>query len=209
VNNAVALILRHSQRNEPSPWDVNGNMELTTDGLKAAYIFGQKMRIEKQVRIHYSPVTRCEETAKQIFKGFSDLGGNCELVGPSYILRGIGLDKERFIDELKKHPIHLIMNRWIAGLYPKDKWPSFQDYSKKAAKIIWNKLEKFAKETLSIYVTHDIHLMIMRFGWFGIPICEEWINYLDGFAFSFENDKIKLLDSGKIIYKEIPYWWNK
>lgn len=204
-----ALILRHSKRFEPSPWEEDASMELTDDGLEAAFVFGRKLPPYRNLKLYYSPVKRCQETAEQIHKGYLSIGGNSEIYGEFNILQGIGLDKESFIIELRKYPIHIVVKNWVAGLYPKDKWPSYQKYYQKAAEVITTQLVQLEDNTLAVFITHDIHLMILRLGWFGLPITDKWISYLDGFAFSFENDKIKLLDSAKIELKEIPNWWNK
>ena len=41
-------------------------------------------------------------------------------------------------------------------------------------------------QTIDIHVTHDLHLLALRLGWFGIPPNKKWISYLGGFAFSIE-----------------------
>ncbi|KKM16189.1 hypothetical protein LCGC14_1688390, partial [marine sediment metagenome] len=62
---------------------------------------------------------------------------------------------------------------------------------------------------LNIFVTHDLNLMALRFGWFGLPP-ERWVKFLGGFAFAFHEDRILLLDYyGELKKVEIPYWWKK
>ena len=51
--------------------------------------------------------------------------------------------------------------------------------------------------------------MSLRFGWFGLPPDDKWVDYLGGFAFMFEKDHILLLDYGCLKKVEIPHWWKK
>ncbi|MCK4780838.1 MAG: hypothetical protein KAT57_11640, partial [Candidatus Lokiarchaeota archaeon] len=82
-------------------------------------------------------------------------------------------------------------------------------YSQKAAELMWAKTQDSPESVLDFHVTHDLHLLALRFGWFGIPPDKKWINYLGGFAFSIIDDNILLFDSNKLITVEIPYWWKK
>jgi broad specificity phosphatase PhoE len=206
---SIGLILRHSKRNEPSLWDDDQNMELTEEGKKIARFFGSKLPTSKKLIIFHSGVNRCRETAELIIQGFSKKGGEGIMKGECQILRGIGLNQNLFIEELKKYPLIEVILRWIAGLYPDDKWPSFKNYCQRAAKIIWSYIEKQEKNVLSIFVTHDIHSIILRYGWFGFPLDMRGINYLGGFAFAFKNDGIEILDYGELKTAEIPFYWNR
>ena len=206
---STGLILRHSKRNEPSLWDVDQNMELTKEGKEIARVFGTKLPISRKLIVFHSGVNRCRETADQIIKGFSEKGGEGIMKGECLILRGIGLNQNLFINELKKYPLIEVVERWIAGLYPEDQWPSFKNYCKRTAKLIWPFIEKQENNVLSIFVTHDIHSIILRYGWFGFSLDMRGIDYLGGFAFAFKNDMIHVLDYGELKAVEIPFYLNQ
>jgi len=203
---SLGLILRHSQRNEPSLWDKNQNMELTEEGREIARIFGTKLPEKKRLILFHSGVNRCRDTAEKIHEGFTEIGGKSEIKGECSILRGIGLDPKIFIEELKKYSLINVIKKWINGLYPEDKWPSFQSYCKRASNILWSFVEKQKKNLFTIFVTHDLHAIILRYGWFGFPLDMRGINYLGGFAFIFNRDSLKVLDYGEVKTAKYPYY---
>jgi len=206
---SIGLILRHSKRNEPSLWDENQNMELTEEGMEIARLFGTKLPETKRIILFHSGVNRCRETAEKIHDGFTEIGGKSTLKGECSILRGIGLDPKVFIEELKKYSLINVIKRWINGLYPEDKWPSFTSYCKRAANIIWPFIEKQKKNIITIFVTHDLHSIILRYGWFGFQLDMRGINYLGGFAFIFDRDSLKVLDYGMVKTAKFPYYWKQ
>jgi broad specificity phosphatase PhoE len=206
---STGMILRHSKRNEPSLWDEDQNMELTEVGKKIARLFGTKIPISKNLIIFHSGVNRCRETAELIAEGFSEIGGKALMKGECLILRGIGLNQNLFIEELKKYPLVEVIMRWIAGLYPEEQWPSFKNYCQRTANLLWPFIEKQKQNTLSIFITHDIHSIILIYDWFGFPLDLRGINYLGGFAFTLWDNMIQVLDYGELKTTEIPYYWNR
>jgi broad specificity phosphatase PhoE len=206
---SIGLILRHSRRNEPSVWDENQNMELTEEGKEMAHFFGTKLPESKELILFHSGVDRCRETAEYIQRGFSENGGKSILKGECLILRGIGLDENLFIAELKKYSLIKVIIRWTAGLYPEDQWPSFKKYCQRSAKTIWPFIQNQDPNTLSIFITHDIHSIILRYGWFGFPLDLRGIDYLGGFAFIFKEKSIQVLDYGEVKAAELPYYWQR
>ena len=117
--------------------------------------------------------------------------------------------RDFFPNQLKKFSGYHFFFRWIAGLYPPDHIIPLQKFSQKAAEFIWGELKKAPDRNIDIHVTHDFLAIALRFGWFGITPDKNWIPYLGGFALSFKDDTILLLDSNKLISVEIPYWWKK
>ncbi len=208
-NSKMILILRHSQRNEPEDFDVDADLNLTPQGRKIAKIFGENLPKDKPIRIFHSKADRCRDTAEEIFNGFKEIGGEAVLKGNLIPLSRIGISLKIFLEENKKYDILKIFNRWTAGLYSPELWSPLTPYCQKAAEVIWTQIENIPETALDIHVTHDLHLLASRLGWFGIPPNKKWINYLGGFAFSFIEDKILLFDSNKLITVEIPYWWKK
>ncbi|MFX0076290.1 MAG: histidine phosphatase family protein [Candidatus Hermodarchaeota archaeon] len=204
----IILFLRHSQRNEPENFDV-ANLNLTPQGREIANLFGKNLPKNKTIRLFHSKADRCRNTAEEILKGFKEVGGDAVLMGDLLPLSHIGIDLNSFLEENKKYNILEIFNRWSAGLYSPETWTPLLTYSQKTARIMWKKIENTPKNTLDIHVTHDLHLLALKFGWFGIPPSKKWINYLGGFAFSFINGEILLYETDKIIKVELPYWWKK
>jgi len=208
-NTSIGLILRHSKRYEPSFSDENQNMDLTEEGKQIARLFGTKLPHSREIVIFYSEVDRCRETAEQIHRGFMERNGKSVIKGECKILRGIGLNPNVFMEELKKYSLLDVIVRWSAGLYPEEHWPTIKSYCKRAANIIWPYLQKLEQNTLAIFVTHDLHSIVLRYGWFGFPLDSRGIDYLGGYAFSIGKNEITVLDYGDIKKAEIPYYWKK
>ncbi len=205
----IILLLRHSQRNEPELFDKDADLNLTPQGRKIAKYFGKKLPKNRIIRLFHSKADRCMETAIKIINGFKEIGGEAELKGPLLPLYRIGISFDSFSEQNKKYPILEIFHRWSAGLYSPELWTPLIPYSQEAADIMWTQVETAPENTIDIHVTHDLHLLALRFGWFGIPPNKDWISYLGGFAFSFINGRILLYYNNTFNDAEIPYWWNK
>lgn len=208
LSSKIILILRHSQRFEPKLTDENQYMELTSQGRIMARFFGEKLPNNRTIRLFHSPVNRCKETAEEIHVGFKENGGESIFKGECKVVWGIGLKREFFMSELQKHRDIDIFYRWVAGFYKPDDMPSITTFCQKAANVIWNQFNKEPEKGIDIYISHDWHMNSFRFGWFSLPPEDKWIGYLGGFAFTFEEDHILLLDYGEFKSIEIPYWWN-
>ncbi|MHA2009007.1 MAG: histidine phosphatase family protein [Promethearchaeota archaeon] len=208
LDSKIILLLRHSQRYEPEFIDENQNMELTPQGRKIAKYFGKKLPKTRKVRLFHSPVNRCKETAEQIHNGFEENRGKSIFEGECKFVWGIGMKTRFFISELQKHGYFKVFYRWIAGFYNLDDMPSIIPYCQRGADFIWNQAKKEPKNGIDIYISHDWHIHSFRFGWFGLPPDDKWIGYLGGFAFTFEEDRIHLLDYGQHKSTDIPHWWN-
>lgn len=204
----LILILRHSERLEPKEIGDGIELHLTEIGHKMAHLLGQKLPKERKIRIYHSVAARCIETAVDILKGFESKGGNGHIEGILEPLHRLGIDREFFIKELKKRSVNEFLGRWIAGLYPPQKINTLSTYSQNAAKVIWDQFSTLPEGGIDLHVTHEILIMALRFGWFGLPPNNYWVNFLGGYAFTFKNDRILLLDNNQLIKVEFPYWWN-
>jgi hypothetical protein len=203
----IVLMLRHSQRNEPEIMEKDADLSLTQEGREIAKILGKKLPNERPIRLFHSRVDRCRNTAIEISNGLKEMGCKVEMVGHFEPLGNIGIKFDFFIEENKKFKILDLIFRWVSGAYPPDLWPPLIPYSQNTAKLLCNQVKSAPKRGLDIHVSHDLHLVALKFGWFGIPPNERWINYLGGFAFTITDDEILLLDKGEFKKIEIPYWW--
>ena len=205
----LILVLRHSHRNEPEPefLDKVHKLRLTPQGHAVAEKFGENLPKDRPIRIFHSIIWRCEETAANIHKGFSNIGGKSELKGEFTPLYDIGIDNRSFLQQNKIYHFREVLFRWVAGFYLPEEWTPFIQYIQNSALLIWNQLKDAPEKGIDIYVTHDWHLMSFKFGWFGLPPDERWVKFLGGFAFSFEEDHILLLDYGEMKPIECPHWW--
>ncbi len=207
----ISIILRHSQRFEPKLVNENelkrANMELTPLGEEVAMKFGESLPLQRQVRLFHSPRTRCKVTAEKIHQGFTKVKGKVLLIRESDSLYGIGINNQSYLDEFNTYENYQVILRYLAGVYAPELWPPALPFIQRSGKQIWNQIESTSEGGLNIFITHDFHTMIFRFGWFGLPPDKRWVDYLGGFAFSILEDHILLLDHGKLIKLGIPYWW--
>jgi len=211
AHSKIIIILRHSQRYEPKLINENdlkgANMELTSLGEEVAKKFGENLPIDRAVRLFHSPRNRCKVTAEKIYQGFTEVNGKGTLIGENNSLYGIGINSQSYLYEFNTIRNYQVILRYLAGVYSPDLWPPAQPFYQKSGEEIWSQVYNISEGGINIFVTHDFHIMIFRFGWFGLPPDERWVNYLGGFAFSISEDHILLLDHGKLIKLGIPYWW--
>ena len=207
VDSKLILILRHSHRNEPKPLENVNKLRLTPQGHAIAKKFGESLSKNRTIRLFHSIIWRCEETAENIHKGFQNIGGNSELKGVLKPLFDIGLQDRSYTTQFKNAHFREVLFRWSAGFYLPKEWTPFTTYCQQAARIIWNHGNNQSNRNIDIFVSHDWHVMSLRFGWFGLPPDEQWVKFLGGFAFSFEDDHILLLDHQGLRQVEIPHWW--
>ncbi len=103
----IIMILRHSQRYEPKLVNENdlkeANMELTPLGQEIAKKFGEKLPIERPVRIFHSARNRSKETAEKIYQGFTKVNGKGNFIGEHNALYGIGINSQSYLDEFNTH----------------------------------------------------------------------------------------------------------
>jgi len=211
AHSKIIIILRHSQRYEPKLVKENdlkvANMELTPLGREIAENLGEKLPIDRRIRLFHSPRNRCKETAEKIFQGFTKVKGKGIFMGECKSLHGIGINTQSYLDEFNQYKDYQVILRYLAGIYSPDLWPPAHPFYQRSGQQIWSQNDNNSEDGIDIFISHDFHIMIFRFGWFGLSPDERWINYLGGFAFSIMEDHILLLDYGKLIKLGIPYWW--
>ena len=205
----IILILRHSHRNEPTIMEKIHKLRLTAKGHAIAKKFGESLPTNRPIRLYHSIIWRCQETAENIHNGFKSIGGKSELLGELFPLYEIGIDNQSFADQFLKYDFSKILLRWASGFYLPEEWIPFVEYTQNAARLIWNQLTDAPEKGIDIYVTHDWHVMSLKFGWFALPPDKRWVLFNGGFAFTFETDHILLLDYGQFKKVDIPHWWKK
>lgn len=203
----IIIVLRHSHRKHSGDAEKLSQLALTPLGHEIAYIFGKSLPNNRPIRLYHSIVHRCVETAENILKGFEESGGKGKIIGPLEALYSIGTDPYFIINKAIQHAGKKFLNHWAAGLYPPDKITPLLEYSRASAEDIWNLLKNAPDRGIDIHITHDLSIMGFRLGWFGLSTHDWWVPFLGGFAFSFQENEILLLDKGQFKKIELPYWW--
>jgi broad specificity phosphatase PhoE len=203
----IILLLRHSHRDEPNEIEEMHHLRLTNEGHEVAKKFGSLLPIKRTVRLFHSIIWRCQETAEDIATGFRTVGGNPEIKGNLLALYHAGTAPNFFIDIFKKEPPIQFMYRWVIGFYSPELIMPFQDYCQNVAKTIMNEVNKAPEKSINIYITHDVFLLALRFGWFAFPPDKNWIPFLGGFAFCIDKTKFLIFDRNQFHHIDSPYWW--
>lgn len=207
----IIMMVRHSEREPLSSLKKNSDLQLTGNGHHAARIFGENLPINRHLRIFYSNRDRCRDTALNIMDSCKKNGGqpiDGGTLEPLYALKTI---KDGFFKhELQFLSLLEIMNRWINELYDSSDIESVTTYSKRAATLIWGKLDDLPFEGgIDIHVSHEVLLMALRSGWFNLSPNNKWTEFLGGYAFVFTKNHILLLDFDEFLKIPYPSWWKK
>ena len=207
----IIMILRHSHRNEPTGSEKLYKLKLTPLGHEIAKKFGEELPKNRPIQLYHSVVWRCQETAEDILEGFQENSGIGDIKGNLKVLYDIGASPN-FFDTLfkEKEPFDptRLLHLWAVSYFsPKEIMP-FQEYSKKAAEIIWTKLKDAPKNAIDIHISHDLFIIALRYGWFGLPPPAEWIPFLGGFAFTVQDNMLNVFDNNQFFEMKAPYWWN-
>lgn len=101
----IIIILRHSHRkHSDDPWRVS-KLKLTSLGHEIARIFGENLPLERELRLFYSFLDRCKETAEDILRGFKSKGGIGFLMNNLDVLVDIGMEPDTFFTEITNHSL--------------------------------------------------------------------------------------------------------
>lgn len=206
-NSKIILVLRHSHRNNPTKFETIHELRLTPQGHQIAKIFGQKIPTSRKIRLFHSVVDRCQETAEDILTGFESVGGTGTLNGALTPLFHAGTAPKFFLNLFKNESPLEFMYRWAVGFYSPDKITPFQSYCQNAADVIWKGIDDAQERGIDIHITHDIFLIALRYGWFGLPPEQEWVPFLGGVAFVLSENEIKLFDKDRFRSIPNPHWW--
>jgi broad specificity phosphatase PhoE len=205
-NSPAALIIRHSERDEPDQFKDILKAKLTLRGQQAAFEFGRNLPANKKYVIYHSPIERCQVTAEQIHEGITSRLSPSIIKGTLDSISDIKTDRKevsKIID--RDYPNFLFY--WIANFYPTDVVESSFNISKRVSKDIDKHFKSADDNTVFIYVTHDWHVTGVLFHFSAILNTIDWIEYLDGFFLQKKDDKLVIQHKfgTKIIYK--PAWW--
>jgi len=206
-NSKIIVIVRHSHRLNAKDINDTPKMRLTPLGHDVAFQFGTLLPNNRPIRLFHSISPRCQETAEDILNGFENGEGKGELIGPLRPLYYVGGDFEFFKKKIFMMSPPEFINRWAAGHFPPGLLTPLSIFCQRAAFSIWKLSGDPPANAIDIHVSHDFIVMGLRFGWFGLTPSEEGVSFLGGIAMSFQNDSITLLEGGKLISMEIPYWW--
>lgn len=203
----IGIILRHSHRYKIKSAEKSSYMNLTPEGIRFAKSFGKSLPAGRSVNIYHSIVERCKETADAIDSGLNKKNGESSVRGLLNSLYDLNADGTFVAKEMMEHTGMGFLIKWKSGYYPPNKIIPFKSYCQNAAEEIWSLIMKAKKNSLFIFITHDLHLTSLKWGWFDMALDKRWVSYLGGFAFALEEDGILFLERDQINHIEYPHWW--
>jgi hypothetical protein len=207
--------VRHTQRTSLVIGGESGdNMLSTPVGIAAAVDFGTRLPGDRRYRLYHTYVERARETAGAIRDGIVSRGGSAEIVevvpfrysiDRNAVQRYLGKVRERCGNE--DATAVGFTNDWLAGLVnpPSCILPSYE-FARTVADYTFKKLESATADTFDIYVSHDTFVGSVMFHWFGVPVHQDGIPFLDGFLLQLEDDGMVVWFRNKRIVLDYPHW---
>jgi len=193
---SIVAIIRHSIRGKPVNQDSYYDIPLLPIGRKKAFEFGMNLPNTRPIRIFYSPVPRCKETATCIEEGVSSnhglatLMGKRDFLGPEFMLnpnkmirmiREMGLLEfaRKWLDEEVSKQImyspHIVVSNILNGVVE-----SLGEYNK-------------SEPVVDVHVAHDWNVLCLRAMLLKVRHEEVgWPKYLDGVILTQHEDEITL-----------------
>lgn len=192
----VAAVLRHAAREEIVDPTRPELPLLTAEGHAAAEAFGASLGDFARVRLFFSPVQRCQQTAEGIARGVRRLGATAEIHG-SHEALGIGYtrDRDEFGRLFELHGPHFV-RLWCGGELPAN---VIDPADRCASEILAHIRERLAEvastpRALDLHVSHDINIMAVREQFVGLRHEDVgWLNFLDGVAFGWRESGLRAI----------------
>jgi broad specificity phosphatase PhoE len=181
----VAVMLRHAAREEFVGLENALSAALTPEGRVAARAFGAGLPPSRVLRLWYSPVPRCEETAALIGEGFSGAGGKVAAGAVAKFLFGPYVKDGAAMVELSRATTGDFLRYWFDGGVPSSILDPRDDAAAGQVARIRARMNETAAGSLTIFVTHDWNILAVRESILGVRHEEAgWIDFLDGVVFT-------------------------
>jgi hypothetical protein len=205
----VSLLIRHSNRH-PIPKGVieHRDVPLTTKGRKLAFQFGKKLPKSYSIRLYYSPVPRCRETAEYLLKGIHTNSGSAKLMGEKDFLYINLIDQRGIVRILEKIGHHNFGYNWLKGKLDQEIIEPSKLVALRIIEGIITSMKNGIRNIMDIHVTHDLNILSVRD--VISPVQNEnfdWPEYLDGIIVTQNEDKVTLIwrEISKTIEKNSSY----
>jgi len=182
----AAILIRHAERPPVTSLKEINHLELTEAGRAAARQLGRRLAHYPELRLIHSPILRCEQTATAIASGAAEGGSEISEVRRESVLGGsYAIDRTRALtkaDELGSQ----FVRAWFSGALEPGLMRPLGESLREHVDLVRKGFEtNTSGELLTVYVTHDWNVSVLREGLFGIRYEEEgWPEYLDGVSFA-------------------------
>jgi len=187
----VAIIIRHAERDPIR--DMNSPFEamLTDNGINQSIELGKRISKLAPVRIYYSPVPRCRDTAVNICRGINETNKAAENAGDIFDLAApyIVGGWSTIAGIIKKSGHDTFLRSWFDGEVSDELIMPLREAFFTQMQILLKQLSENTSSTIN--VTHDWNILILREAIFnlrhediGMP------DFLDGIALKITDDSL-------------------
>lgn len=162
-NERFMIFLRHSQRDVIEDHSVQFSTGLTEIGKQMSFEMGKRLPTNKPIRIFFSFVARCFQTAEELAKGLRENGGEIVEFETSPILVMPEYCNESVWDNLQPDGENVteFVNRWADDEFG-DMIEHFENYKVKLLDHTLGRLKGENHPVMHIHVTHDLALMAIK-----------------------------------------------
>jgi len=192
-DSTISVLLRHSIREKITDRESLQYAPLTTEGKKLAIEFGQLLPKDRTIRIFYSPILRCKETAQCVYKGVIQNRGSALIIGEKYFLGGTFIIKpELVIDMLTDLGVSRFVDQWFNRqldknvLIPPDM----------ARKDLLNSIIQCNQNNhgeINIHISHDLNVILFKSLVYDVSTKDfRWPDYMEGVIFKKKNNQVIL-----------------
>ena len=183
----ISMLIRHATRHSiPEGVIEHHDISLTPRGRMTAYEFGQGLPNNIPVRLLYSPVPRCKETAECIREGAISNDGLAVLMGERDFLDTHAIvNLKKMVEMMGKIGGLEFVRKWLDGEIDRMVMNDpHQVVQRTVEGIIASKRDRSYQQTIDIHVTHDLNVLSVREILLGMRLEESiWPEYLDGITF--------------------------
>jgi broad specificity phosphatase PhoE len=189
----VVLLVRHAAREPIGAATTENalNAPLTDAGRAQALRFGEALPAGSPVRLTFSPVPRCEDTARRIAEGVGRRGAAAEVLGPVRVLGASFVkDGDQVTSAFAQLGLRGFMRAWARGELPAEAIDDLESAGAEllAALLAARRAEAPGAPGLDIHVTHDIVVLaLVALAWDVEAADLPWPGYLDGAILTVRN----------------------
>lgn len=158
------LLLRHAARSMSQTSSWNDNDPLTPEGEDDAENMGQSLFSYSEIRVYYSPLHRCRETARYIERGARSRGVPSVTVKENPVLGSrYFVSKQRALNLADQVGVERFARLWLDNKMPEGVIVNAKSALDEHLKLIGRALSSSSNESrLSVLITHDWNVLLVR-----------------------------------------------
>lgn len=193
-NNSIAVVLRHSIREEIIDARISHEISLTNKGKKLAFEFGTLLPADRRILIFHSPVPRCKETGELILKGVKNNNAHGLIIGERNLLGcPFMLKPDLALGMVNSLGGPDFIKEWLNGRIDQ----TIMEPSFKARNEIIHSIVQCGEENnttdINIHISHDWNVILLMTMLYDLKFeTFHWPDYMEGVIIKFGNEQITI-----------------